>query len=78
MINNAIIKATLGDLLDILDARTIVYIYLKRRDKTHEILRPSAKVYEILNSVIYDKYRNYDVIGINKSIHSTSILIEEA
>lgn len=78
MKNNAIIKATFGDLLDILDARTIVYIYLKRRDKTQEILRPSAKVYEILNSVIYNKYRNYDVIGINKNIHSTSILIEEA
>lgn len=78
MKNNAIIKATLGDLLDILDARTIVYIYLKRSDNTQEILRPSAKVYEILNSVIYDKYRNYDVIGINKNIHSTSILIEEA
>ena len=78
MKNNAIIKATLGDLLDILDARTIVYIYLKRSDNTQEILRPSAKVYEILNSAIYDKYRNYDVIGINKNIHSTSILIEEA
>lgn len=78
MKNNAIIKANLGDLLDILDARTIVYIYLKRSDNTQEILRPSAKVYEILNSAIYDKYRNYDVIGINKNIHSTSILIEEA
>ena len=74
MEKNAIIKATLGDLLEILDARTIVYIYTSESNN----IKYSTPVYELLADYSFiKKYYKYEVIGLNKTLNSTSILIEE-
>ena len=77
MKNNAIIKATFGDLLDILDARTNVYIFEERLGLSG-CLRTSTPVYGILTDRAFlKKYSDYAVIGLNKTLGSTSILIKE-
>ena len=74
MRKNAIIKATLGDLLEILDARAIVYIFT---DNDY-CIRATTPIYEILSDKAFLKrYSKYEVIGINKTLGATSILIEE-
>lgn len=77
MKNNAIIQSTLGDLLEILDARTNVYIFT-REYGSEGVIRTSTPVYGILSDTSFlKKYSAYKVIGLNKTIGSTSILIEE-
>lgn len=78
MENNAIIMATFEDILEILDARKTVCIFTMDNGKTDN-LKYEAKVYEILSDYSFLKrYKNYKVIGLNKTLGSTSILIEEA
>lgn len=73
---NAIIKATLGDLLEILDARTIVSIFIDKGDY-ESFIYSSTPVYELLSSSSIKDYLKYEVIGINKTLGRTSILIKE-
>lgn len=77
MKNNAIILTTLGGLLECLDTKKIVYIYLKR-DKTEVCLKAQKLVYEILvDKTFIKKYEKYKVVGLNQALGSISLMIEE-
>ena len=77
MTNNAIISGFLSDLLNILDARTWVDIFLCEGEGKQSILR-SARVYELLaNDEFMQTYgRYYKVVGLTLGM-STSIKIEK-
>lgn len=75
MTNNAIMNGFLKDLLDILDARLNVDIFVDEGAGKQALLR-SARVYELLaNDEFMQTYgRNYEVVGLTVGL-STSILI---
>lgn len=75
MTNNAIISGFLSDLLNILDARTWVDIFLCEGEDKQSILR-CARVYELLaNDEFMQTYgRYYKVVGLTLGM-STSIMI---
>lgn len=54
-----IIKARLADLLNIIDARQTINIYI---DETTRVF--SGYVYEFLTSDDFHQYKNYEVTGI--------------
>ena len=77
MKNNAIIKATLEDLFAIMDTRALVYVF--EEDKGYQnCITACVSVYQLLGSETFmNKYGNYAVVGLNKTLGSTSILIKE-
>ena len=74
---NAIINMRLMDLLEIMDARATVNIFVG--DENTQTSVKYIKVYEFLaEPELMSKYGARKVIGLNGSFGSTSILIEEA
>lgn len=77
MKNNNYLKITLGELLEILDARGFINVFTKVGDRENSI--KFIKVYEFISEPeLMRKYSSYKVIGLNVAIGSTNILIEEA
>ena len=76
MKNNATINSRLKDLLDILDARAAVNIYLDNNMSGAHLIKRDVKVYELLadNDFIIG-FKNCEVIGLECGI-VTNILIE--
>lgn len=69
------INSRLVDLLDILDARTTINIFVEKDGSQNSI--KFIKVYEFLaEPELMSKYKNYDVIGLQVGF-TTSILIKE-
>lgn len=76
MKNNSFVKAKLIDILNIIDARARVEIYISYEDGTNAILR-GCLVYEILADTSFiSNFANYNVIGITLDLY-TKILIKE-
>lgn len=76
MKNNATIQGGLLDLLNVLDARAVVDVYIQNNGVQVGSFR-GLRVYEILtDKEIYRTYRSYKVVGLNLSL-VTCILIEE-
>lgn len=74
MKNNAIISIKLADLLEVLDARKTVKIFISEK----EIVK-FALVYEILSDKDFIKaFGDKSVIGISDIIGYTNILLKEA
>lgn len=72
-----IINATLMDMLNILDARTLVSVY-KIEDGKEYLCKSQEYVWKLLNFYTERKaYANYKVIGINVCVGHTNILIEK-
>lgn len=72
------IRATLGDLVDRLDARALITVYEGENNPVF-----NGRVYELLNSDNTDfhylaKYGKRKVIGLNLTPGYVNILIEEA
>ena len=77
MENNAIINSRLIDLLDGLDARTTINIFVQ--DGTGQRCIQAAKVYEILSNPDFLKaYKNYEIIGLNLGLVSNILITQEA
>ena len=77
MINNAIISSRLEPLLNVMDARANVEIFIKRENGS-ELLRGN-KLYNLLaDDEFIGKYGSCKVIGLSVGLGVTSILIEEA
>lgn len=76
MKNNANINSRLIDLLEIMDARTSINIFVEVDGSQKSV--KYLKVYEFLaEPELMHKYKNYDVIGLQVGL-STNILIKEA
>lgn len=75
MENNAIINIRFKDLLNILDARSIVTVYTGNRKE--DIIKYSARVYELLaDKEFIDTYGSYSVAGVIGLLgNSANILI---
>lgn len=72
-----IINATLMDMLNIMDARTLVSVYKIENGKEY-LCKDQEHVWKLLNFYEERKaYRDYKVIGINVCIGHTNILIEK-
>ena len=76
MEKNAVINLTLETLLEILDARAIVNVFLEDQDKP---LKLKTGVYRLLADTdrFIESYGNYRVIGLARVLGLTSILIKE-
>lgn len=72
MTNNAIMNGFLKDLLDILDARAVVYVF---SSETNSLIA-STKVYKLLadDEFMQTYGRDYKVVGLTLGM-STSIMI---
>jgi hypothetical protein len=76
MEKNATINSRLKDLLDVMDARAMVNIFVER-DGAQESVK-YLKVYEFISEPeLMRKYKNYEVVGLCCGL-TTSILIKEA
>lgn len=76
MEKNATINARLADLLEVMDARAMVNIFVGDMDKQTSI--KFLRVYEFLaEPELMRKYKNYEVVGLNIGLQ-TNILIKEA
>jgi len=77
MEKNATIFARLIDLLDVMDARTTINIFVEKDGEQASI--KFLKVYDFLSEPeLMRKYKNYSVIGLTCDFSSTNILIKEA
>ena len=74
MENNAIINSKFFDLLDILEAREWVDVFIQDKEGNTRTL-DRCRVYQLYKN---EKYRNYEVIGLYIGIITTNILIKEA
>lgn len=75
---NATILSTLEDLLNVMDARANVDIFIQLKDGKEGLLR-SNKIYNLIaDPEFIGKYGSYKVIGLSIALGVTSILIEEA
>ena len=63
-------------LLEVLDARACVDVFVQKDDGSNYSLK-SGKVYEILADDVFKKYARSIVIGLSMSLHSVQILISE-
>ena len=72
---NVFIRTTLGSLLNVLDARTIVSIYGGRNDEERLLLN-QYHVYEVLMYDGYEELKNCNVCGISVNLSITTILID--
>lgn len=78
MNNNAIINSTFKDLLEIIDARAAVNIFVENKETGKQELIKDARVYEILSDNDFlNKYKKYDVAALCCGL-VTNILIKEA
>lgn len=76
MEKNATIFARLIDLLDVMDARATINIFVEKDGKQTSV--KFLKVYEFLSEPeLMRKYKNYSVIGLDCGFSSTNILIKE-
>ena len=74
---NAIIASRLNDLLEVMDARTPVNIFVEDKDGRRTRIA-FIKVYEFLSSpVLMKKYKDCVVVGLSCGL-ATNILIKEA
>ena len=77
MENNAIIRSRLIDLLDVMDARATVNIFVEKDGEQKSV--KYLKVYEFISEPeLMRKYKDYEVIGLCCDFSSTNILIKEA
>lgn len=75
---NATILSTLEDLLNVMDARANVDIFIQLKDGKEGLLR-SNKIYNLISDPEFiGKYGSYKVIGLRVTLGVASILIEEA
>ena len=75
MNNNAIITTTLEDLLNIMDARAYITIYIK--SEKGELAQGSMKVYELLTRYeLMEKWGRCHVVGLSTFGNCASILIK--
>lgn len=73
MANNAFINATLKDMLEILEARSRVKVFLEENER----LMFDTVVYKLYDDyVLLRTYGDRRVIGITKGLNDTSLLIE--
>lgn len=71
-----VINARLFDLLEILEARAMVNIFVEDNGEQKSV--KYVKVYEFLSEPeLMRKYKNYEVIGLQVGL-TTNILIKEA
>ena len=78
MENNATINTRLEALLNVLDARSDVVIYIKINDSKDKYLI-TDKIYNLISDPVFiGKYGNYKVIGLTIVTRLTGLLIEEA
>ena len=76
MEKNATINSRLKDLLDVMDARATVNIFIEREDGKHKSL-VFCRVYEVFSSPDFNrKYKNCEVVGLCCGL-TTNILIKE-
>ena len=76
MEKNATINSRLKDLLDVMDARATVNIFVEKDGAQKSV--KSLKVYEFISEPeLMRKYKNYEVVGLYCRL-ITSILIKEA
>lgn len=77
MEKNAIINSRLKDLLDVMDARAAVDIFIEDTENKQALLI-ARRVYEIIaDPELMSKYKNYEVVGLCCGL-TTNILIKEA
>lgn len=75
---NATILTTLENLLNVMDARANVEIFIQLKDGKEGLLR-SNKLYNLIaDPEFIGKYGSYKVIGLSIAFGVASILIEEA
>ena len=75
---NATILTKLEALLDVMDARANVDIFIQLKDGKEGLLR-SNKIYNLISDPEFiGKYGSYKVIGLSIALGVASILIEEA
>ena len=78
MSNNAIISMSFEDLLNILDARTTVTLFIDFKDGSKgDLVRNNKKVYELINDEALMPLLRAKVIGLSHTLGVTSILIKE-
>lgn len=78
MINNGIIRITLGDLLSSLDARKNISIFLDFPLLEKQNLLADTQVYKLeADESFINAYGDYPVIGIANNVTSLSIMIKE-
>lgn len=78
MTNNAIINARFKDILNVLDARATVNIFVENRLFEKQTSVKYSQVYEILaDKDFIEEFGDYDVIGFINVINTTNILIKE-
>lgn len=81
MENNAIINSRLKELLEVLDARAAVDIFImdNERGKEYTSILRSARVYELLaDNEFMKKYgRDYEVIGLTCGLINTILIDKE-
>ena len=78
MNNNAIITTTLEDLLNIMDARAYISLFVKE-DDVDKCTGPTIRVYELLtDSEKMSKWGAYRVISLSTFNNVAGVLIKEA
>lgn len=75
--NNAIILSKLGSLLDMLEARAIVSIYVANDAGEESLLTDHYTVYQVYDVPYYEKLKYYDVIGFSVALNAISIVIKK-
>lgn len=71
------IKTTLGDLINVLDARSTICIYgYDAKTDKETLLRNMYYVYEIYTWNYFEKIKDASVIGLRTGLNTTTILIE--
>lgn len=77
MKNTNIINTRLEALLEVMDARANISIFIARSDGKEELLR-STKIYGLIaDNDFIGGYGDYKVIGLSITLNFISILIEE-
>lgn len=76
MNNNAIIRAKLGALLDVMEARTHISIFLSKDGESINIC-DQIMVFEAYNMEKWTTYKWFDVVGIAVTLGVTTILVEK-
>lgn len=72
---NQFIICTVESLLEVLDARANIDIFVLKEDGTNERIA-SRKVYEVLNDrEFFSEYGRRCVIGISRALNITNVLI---
>jgi hypothetical protein len=79
MDNNAVISSRLKDLLDVMDARTTINIFIEDEETKTEKRLNGCKVFELLADRDFLRtYGNCDVVGLNCGIVTNILISKEA